>query len=137
VSAAVTAGLPRGVAGCRPVVLRRGVPVVRLQARASGVCEEDSLMISRDDVRHVARLARLRLEAAETERMTAELARILEHIDKIAELDLAAVAPTAHVLAAVDVLRPDKPRPSLSRDEALRNAPAVSDDCFRVPRMQS
>ena len=94
-------------------------------------------MISRDAVRHVARLARLRLEAAETERMTAELARILEHIDKIAELDLAAVAPTAHVLAAVDVLRPDKPRPSLSRDEALRNAPAVSDDCFRVPRMQS
>ncbi len=94
-------------------------------------------MISRDDVSHVARLARLRLEAAEADRMTAELARILEHVDKIGELDLAAVAPTAHVLAVVDVVRPDKPRPSLPRDEALRNAPAVSDDCFRVPRMQA
>ena len=93
-------------------------------------------MISRDDVRHVARLARLRLESAEAERTTAELAKILEHIGKIGELDLAAVEPTAHVLAVADVMRPDKPRPSLSRDEALRNAPAVTDDCFRVPRMQ-
>lgn len=94
-------------------------------------------MISKDDVRHVARLARLRLEPAETDRMTAELAKILEHIDKLSELDLSGVAPTAHVLAVTDVMRPDKPRPGLSRDEALRNAPAVTDDCFRVPRMQS
>ena len=94
-------------------------------------------MIGKDDVRHVARLARLRLEVGEADRMTAELAKILEHIDKLGELDLAAVEPTAHVLAITDVLRPDKPRPSLPRDEALRNAPAVSDDCFRVPRMQS
>ena len=93
-------------------------------------------MISKDDVRHVARLARLRLEAGEADRMTAELAKILEHIDKLGELDLAAVEPMAHVLAVTDVLRPDKPRPSLPRDEALRNAPAVGDDCFRVPRMQ-
>jgi aspartyl-tRNA(Asn)/glutamyl-tRNA(Gln) amidotransferase subunit C len=69
--------------------------------------------------------------------MASELATILEHIDKISELDLAAVEPTAHVLALTDVVRPDKPRPSLPRDEALRNAPAVTDDCFRVPRMQS
>jgi aspartyl-tRNA(Asn)/glutamyl-tRNA(Gln) amidotransferase subunit C len=94
-------------------------------------------MIGKDDVRHVARLARLRLEGDEADRMTAELAKILEHIDKLGELDLAAVEPTAHVLAITDVLRPDKPRPSLPRDEALRNAPAVSDDCFRVPRMRS
>ncbi len=94
-------------------------------------------MIEQDDVRHVARLARLRLEPAEAERMTAELAKILDHIDKIGELDLAAVEPTAHVLAVTDVVRSDKPRPGLSRDDALRNAPAVSADCFRVPRMQS
>jgi aspartyl-tRNA(Asn)/glutamyl-tRNA(Gln) amidotransferase subunit C len=94
-------------------------------------------MIGKDDVRHVARLARLRLEVGEADRMTAELAKILEHIDKLGELDLTAVEPTAHVLAITDVLRPDKPRPSLPRNEALRNAPAVSDDCFRVPRMQS
>ena len=94
-------------------------------------------MIEQDDVRHVARLARLRLEPAEAERMTAELAKILDHIDKIGELDFAAVEPTAHVLAVTDVVRSDKPRPGLSRDDALRNAPAVSADCFRVPRMQS
>jgi aspartyl-tRNA(Asn)/glutamyl-tRNA(Gln) amidotransferase subunit C len=94
-------------------------------------------MIDQDDVRHVARLARLRLEPDETERMTAELAKILDHIDKIGELDLATVAPTAHVLAVTGVVRPDKPRPGLPRDEALRNAPSVSDDCFRVPRMQA
>ena len=94
-------------------------------------------MITEDDVRHVARLARLYLEPDEAARMTAELAKILDHISKIGELDLATVAPTAHVLAVTDVLRADKPRPSLARDDALRNAPAVSDDCFRVPRMQS
>jgi aspartyl-tRNA(Asn)/glutamyl-tRNA(Gln) amidotransferase subunit C len=93
-------------------------------------------MITEDDVRHVARLARLYLEPVEAARMTAELAKILDHIDKIGELDLGAVAPTAHVLAVTDVVRADKPRPSLARDDALRNAPAVSDDCFRVPRMQ-
>jgi len=69
--------------------------------------------------------------------MTAELAKILDHVAKIGELQLGDVAPTAHVLAVTDVVRPDKPRPGLSRDDALRNAPAVTDDCFRVPRMQS
>jgi len=94
-------------------------------------------MISEDDVRHVARLARLYLEPDEAGRMTAELAKILDHVAKIGELQLGDVAPTAHVLAVTDVVRPDKPRPGLSRDDALRNAPAVTDDCFRVPRMQS
>ena len=92
-------------------------------------------MITDDDVRYVARLARLRLEPGEAERMTGELATILEHIDKMSELDTADVPPTAHVLDVVNVMRPDKPRPSLDRDDALRNAPAVADDSFRVPRM--
>jgi aspartyl-tRNA(Asn)/glutamyl-tRNA(Gln) amidotransferase subunit C len=94
-------------------------------------------MISDDDVRHVAKLARLHLDSDETARMTAELAKILEHIDKISELgtDMAGVEATAHVLDVTNVTRADKVRPSLPRDEALRNAPAVSDDCFRVPRM--
>jgi aspartyl-tRNA(Asn)/glutamyl-tRNA(Gln) amidotransferase subunit C len=94
-------------------------------------------MISDDDVRHVAKLARLHLEPDEAARMTAELARILEHIDKLGELggDMAGVEPMAHVLDVTNVMRADKERPSLPRDEALRNAPAVSDDCFRVPRM--
>ena len=92
-------------------------------------------MIGADDVRYVAKLARLRLEPDEVTRMTGELAKILTHIDKMSELDMTGVPPTAHVLDVVNVTRPDKPRPSLSSAEALRNAPAVSDDCFRVPKM--
>jgi len=92
-------------------------------------------MISEDDVRYVARLARLRIEPDEAARMTGELTRILGHIGKMSELDLSDVPPTAHVLDVAGVTRDDRERPSLSRDEALRNAPAVSDDCFRVPRM--
>jgi len=67
--------------------------------------------------------------------MTGELAKILAHIDKMSELDVAAVPPTAHVLDVVNVAREDRPQYGLSRADALRNAPAVSDDCFRVPRM--
>jgi aspartyl-tRNA(Asn)/glutamyl-tRNA(Gln) amidotransferase subunit C len=92
-------------------------------------------MIGEDDVRYVAKLARLRVDADEVGRMTGELAKILTHIDKMSELDIADVPPTAHVLDVQNVTRPDKPAPSISRDAALRNAPAVSDDCFRVPRM--
>ncbi len=92
-------------------------------------------MIGEEDVRHVARLARLYLSDDEASRMTGELARILDHIDKMRELDLHDVPPTAHVLDVVNVQRQDKPRPSWPLEEALRNAPAVSDDCFRVPRM--
>ena len=92
-------------------------------------------MIGEDDVRHVARLARLYLSPDEAARMTGELAKILGHIDKMGELDLGGVEPTAHVLEVVNVSRADKTRPSLPRPEVLKNAPAVSDDCFRVPRM--
>jgi len=94
-------------------------------------------MISDDDVRHVARLARLHLGPDETARMTAELAKILEHVAKISELgdDMSGVEPTAHVIDVTNVTRADKERPSWPREEALRNAPAVGDECFRVPRM--
>ena len=92
-------------------------------------------MISEDDVRYVAKLARLRIEQDEAARMAGELARILAHIDKMSELELADVPPTAHVLDVVNVTRDDRERPGLSREEALRNAPAVADQCFRVPRM--
>ena len=92
-------------------------------------------MIAEDDVRYVAKLARLRLEQDEAARMTGELGKILAHIDKMSELDTSDVPPTAHVLDVVNVTRPDTPRPSLPRGEALRNAPAVSGESFRVPRM--
>jgi aspartyl-tRNA(Asn)/glutamyl-tRNA(Gln) amidotransferase subunit C len=92
-------------------------------------------MITEADVRYVARLARLRLEPEELRRMTSELAKILAHVNKIAELDIAHVPPMAHVLDVVNVTRADEERPSISREEALKNAPAASDDSFRVPRM--
>lgn len=92
-------------------------------------------MITEEDVRYVARLARLRLQDEEAQRMTGELGKILGHVAKIAELDLADVPPLAHVLDVVNVERPDKPGPSLPRESALRNAPAAADGGFRVPRM--
>ncbi len=90
-------------------------------------------MIDRDQVLHVARLARLRLTEPEVERMTGELSSILDHIEKINELDLEDVAPTSHVVGVENVLRADEPRPSIPRERALDPAPDASDDGFRVP----
>lgn len=90
-------------------------------------------MIERDQVLHVARLARLRLTEDEIERMTGELSTILDHIDKIGELDLEGVEPTSHVVEVENVLREDTPRPSLLRERALEAAPDASDEGFRVP----
>jgi aspartyl-tRNA(Asn)/glutamyl-tRNA(Gln) amidotransferase subunit C len=90
-------------------------------------------MIDRQQVLHVARLARLRLSEAEVEAMTGELSSVLDHIEKIGELALDDVAPTSHVVAMENVLRPDEPRPSLSRDAALAEAPDSDGGGFRVP----
>jgi aspartyl-tRNA(Asn)/glutamyl-tRNA(Gln) amidotransferase subunit C len=90
-------------------------------------------MIERDQVLHVARLARLRLTEDEIERMTRELSTILDHIDKIGELDLDDVEPTSHVVEIENVLREDVPRPSISRDRALEGAPDAAGGGFRVP----
>ena len=86
-------------------------------------------MIDREQVLHVARLARLQLSEDEVTRMTGELSAILDHIEKISELDLDGVPPTTHVVDVPNAL----PRPSLPRDVALANAPAVDDDGFSVP----
>ena len=90
-------------------------------------------MIDRDQVLHVARLARLRLDDAEVERMAGELSTILDHIEKIGELDLDDVEPTSHVIQVENVLRADDPRPSLARETALGQAPDAGGDGFRVP----
>jgi aspartyl-tRNA(Asn)/glutamyl-tRNA(Gln) amidotransferase subunit C len=90
-------------------------------------------MIDRAEVLHVARLARLELSGDEVDRMAGELSAVLDHIEKISELDLEGVAPTSHVVEVANALRPDEPRPSLPRDEALASAPAVADDGFEVP----
>jgi aspartyl-tRNA(Asn)/glutamyl-tRNA(Gln) amidotransferase subunit C len=90
-------------------------------------------MIDRDQVLHVARLARLHLSEEELERMPAELSKILDHVERMDELDLEGVEPTSHVVELQNVLREDVPRPSLPRERALEGAPEVADGGFRVP----
>jgi aspartyl-tRNA(Asn)/glutamyl-tRNA(Gln) amidotransferase subunit C len=89
--------------------------------------------ITRDDVRHVATLARLEVSEEELDTFTGQLAAVLAHADDVASLDTAGVPPTAHPLPLENVLRPDQPRPSLDRAEVLAQAPAVEDDRFKVP----
>jgi aspartyl-tRNA(Asn)/glutamyl-tRNA(Gln) amidotransferase subunit C len=91
--------------------------------------------LTRADVEHVARLARLALTEDEVERFTDQLAVILEHAADVAALDLADVEPTAHPLPLVNVLRPDEVRPGVDRAEVLAQAPAAEDGRFRVPRI--
>ncbi len=91
--------------------------------------------ISRDDVVHVARLARLELTEEELDRFTGQLAAVLEHAADVASLDTAGVPPTAHPLPLTNVLRDDVPGPSLDREVGLGQAPAAEDGRFRVPRI--
>jgi aspartyl-tRNA(Asn)/glutamyl-tRNA(Gln) amidotransferase subunit C len=90
-------------------------------------------MIDREQVLHVARLARLELNEDEVTKIAGELSKILEHIEKISELDLDGVPPTSHAVEVANALRPDKPRPCLPREVVLAAAPDVADDGFRVP----
>ncbi len=90
-------------------------------------------MIDREQVLHVARLARLRLSDDEVERMAGELSTILDHVEKIEELDLEGVEPTSHVVDVENVLRDDEPRPSWPRERILEEAPDVGENGFRVP----
>jgi aspartyl-tRNA(Asn)/glutamyl-tRNA(Gln) amidotransferase subunit C len=94
-------------------------------------------MIDREQVLHVARLARLELSDDEVGRMAAELSSVLGHLEKIGELSLDDVAPTSHVVEIDDALRPDVPVPCLPRDVALAQAPAVQDGGFLVPSPQA
>jgi aspartyl-tRNA(Asn)/glutamyl-tRNA(Gln) amidotransferase subunit C len=89
--------------------------------------------ISREQVEHVARLARLALSEEEIERLGGQLGAILEAVSKVSELDLSGVEPTSHPLDVVNVWRDDEPRPSWPLETALANAPEAEDDAFRVP----
>jgi aspartyl-tRNA(Asn)/glutamyl-tRNA(Gln) amidotransferase subunit C len=89
--------------------------------------------LTRDDVAHVARLARLRLDDAELDEFTEQLANVLEHAEDIERLDADDVEPTAHPLPLRNVFRPDVVRPSVDRAEVLAAAPATQDGQFRVP----
>jgi aspartyl-tRNA(Asn)/glutamyl-tRNA(Gln) amidotransferase subunit C len=90
-------------------------------------------MIDRDQVLHVARLARLKLTDEEVERMAVELSAVLDHIEKMSELDLDGVEPTSHVVPLENVLREDEPRPSWPREQMLELAPEATETGFKVP----
>ncbi|MBV8710404.1 MAG: Asp-tRNA(Asn)/Glu-tRNA(Gln) amidotransferase subunit GatC [Solirubrobacterales bacterium] len=90
-------------------------------------------MLDHTQVLHVARLARLELSDDEVGRMAAELSHVLDHIEKIRELDLDGVPPTSHVIDVVNVLRADVPAPSLAREVILAAAPERLNDGFGVP----
>jgi len=90
------------------------------------------MALTLDEVRHVARLARLRLTEAELEAMRQELSSILEYVDVLQEVDVTGVMPTAQVTDVVNVVRPDEVRPSLPVEEALAGAPHREGDFFKV-----
>ena len=90
-------------------------------------------MIERDQVLHVARLARLRLSDEEVDRIGPELSKILEHVERMNQLDLDGVEPTSHVVELENVLREDVPRESLPKERVLEQAPDATPDGFRVP----
>jgi aspartyl-tRNA(Asn)/glutamyl-tRNA(Gln) amidotransferase subunit C len=90
-------------------------------------------MIDREQVLHVARLARLRLDEEQVATMSRELSTILDHIEKINELELEGVEPTSHVVELENVLRDDRPRPSYARERVLAAAPDAAAGGFRVP----
>jgi aspartyl-tRNA(Asn)/glutamyl-tRNA(Gln) amidotransferase subunit C len=91
--------------------------------------------LTRDDVVHVARLARLELSDEEVSLFTAQLRTVLDHAADVAALDLAHLEPSSHPIPIENVLRPDQVQPCLDRAEVLAAAPSVEDHRFRVPRI--
>jgi len=93
------------------------------------------MRLTSEEVDHVALLARLKLAPEERERFTTQLNSILEHFEQLQQIDTTGVPPMSHAVPMSNVLREDEPAPSLSPEEALRNAPDQDGDCFRVPRV--
>jgi len=87
------------------------------------------------DVQYVARLARIALTPAEEEKFGVQLSHVLGYIEKLNQLDVSGIEPTAHAVPLVNVVRPDEVRPSLTNEEALRNAPAKANGLFMVPKI--
>jgi aspartyl-tRNA(Asn)/glutamyl-tRNA(Gln) amidotransferase subunit C len=90
-------------------------------------------MIEREQVLHVAKLARLSFSDEEVDRLAPELSKIVEYVEQMDRLELEGVEPTSHVVELQNVLREDVPRPSLPKERALEQAPDAADGGFRVP----
>jgi len=93
------------------------------------------MRLTPEEVEHVALLARLRLTDEESERFTTQLNSILDYFEELKQIDTSGVPPMSHAVPMSNVLRADEPAPSLSPEEALRNAPDQARDCFQVPRV--
>lgn len=93
------------------------------------------MKISRAEVEHVARLARLALAEEELAALTGEMDAILGYVDKLNQLETAGIVPTAHAVPLENAFRDDTVTPSIGADKALANAPEATQDCFRVPRV--
>ena len=87
------------------------------------------------DIKYIAHLARLSLTPEEEQKLGAQLSSVLGYIEKLKEVDVTGVEPTAHAFPLVNVTRPDEIRPSLTNEEALRNAPATANGLFIVPKI--
>ena len=87
------------------------------------------------DVKYVAHLARLNLSPEEEKKFGAQLGQVLSYVEKLNQLDVSQIEPTAHAIPLANVTRPDEPLPSLSNEEALRNAPAKANGLFMVPKI--
>jgi aspartyl-tRNA(Asn)/glutamyl-tRNA(Gln) amidotransferase subunit C len=92
-------------------------------------------MISREEVEHVARLARLHYEEDELVRLQPELSQIIDYVQQLSGFDLSGLEPTSHAVALKNVLRPDEPREGLTNEQAMRNAPDEERGQFAVPRI--
>ena len=93
------------------------------------------MSLSREEIDHVALLARLELDDETSEQMRIQLGRVLEYVEKLGELDTDGVEPMSHPGELVNVFRPDETKPSLGREDVLANAPDHGKGCFRVPRV--
>lgn len=93
------------------------------------------MKISKNEVEHVANLARLNLSDDELETMTGQLDTILSYVDKLEELDTSEVKPTTHVFSVSNAFREDEVKDSLSQDEAVKNGPEQNGEFFQVPRV--
>jgi aspartyl-tRNA(Asn)/glutamyl-tRNA(Gln) amidotransferase subunit C len=94
-------------------------------------------VIEREQVLHVARLSRLKLSEGEVSAMQGDLSSILDHVDRLSEIEIDGVEPTSHVVPLENVLRDDSPRPSLDREVSFSQAPDPADGAFRVPSPQA
>ncbi len=93
------------------------------------------MRLTPEEVEHVALLGRLKLTEEERARFTTQLNSILEHFEQLQQIDTTGVPPMSHAVAITNVFREDEPRPSLTPDEALQNAPDREEDYFQVPRV--